>query len=155
MALTKVKLQSLKLADYNPREINKAELEALKQSIKDFGLRGLITVNTYKAREKMIVGGNMTVHALKELGWKEIPKENVDFVKLTKEKEMTLSLALNRIGQKRNWNDEKLAEIMWKLNRADADLTSTGFDEVEKVDKVNITISTSRAELLNNGICEK
>ena len=31
----------------------------------------------------------------------------------------------------------------------------TGFDETEKIDKVNITISTSRAELLNNGICEK
>lgn len=127
----KIKIETLKLAPYNPREIERKELESLKRSIQEFGLRGLITVNQHKGRERIIIGGNMTVLALKELGWEDIPQKNVDFVNLTKEKEMALSLALNRIGQKRNWNDEKLAEIMWKLNRADTDLITTGFDEVE------------------------
>jgi len=131
MARNQIKIETLKLAPYNPREIEKNELESLKRSIQEFGLRGLITVNKHKSREGIIVGGNMTMLALKELGWKDIPQKNVDFVNLSKEKEMILSLALNRIGQKRNWNDEKLAEIMWKLNRSDADLVTTGFDEVE------------------------
>ncbi len=131
MAKTNIPIKNLKFAPYNPRDIDRKELESLKRSIQEFGLRGLITVNQYKGREGIIVGGNMTVLALKELGWENIPQKNVDFVNLTKEREMALSLALNRIGQKRNWNDEKLAEIMWKLNRADADLVTTGFDEVE------------------------
>lgn len=131
MTQQKIKIETLKFVPYNPREIEKKELESLKRSIQEFGLRGLITVNTHKGREGMIIGGNMTVLALKELGWEDIPQKNVDFVNLTKEKEMVLSLALNRIGQKRNWNDEKLAEIMWKLNRVDTNLITTGFDEVE------------------------
>ncbi len=126
-----IQIKNLKFASYNPRDIEKKELESLKKSIHEFGLRGLITVNKYKGRKGIIVGGNMTVLALKELGWKEVPAKNVDFVNLPENKEMSLSLALNRIGQKRNWNDEKLAEIMYKLNRADLDLTKTGFDEVE------------------------
>jgi len=126
-----IQIKSLKLADYNPRDIEKKELESLKRSIEEFGLRGLIVVNQYKGREGIIVGGNMTVIALTELGWKTIPQKNVDFVNLPENKEMALSLALNRIGQKRNWNDERLAEIIWKLNRADLDLTTTGFDEVQ------------------------
>ena len=31
----------------------------------------------------------------------------------------------------------------------------TGFDETTKIDKVNITMSTSRADLVNNDICNK
>lgn len=126
-----IPIKDLKLADYNPRDIEKKELESLKRSVEEFGLRGLITVNQYKGREGIIVGGNMTVIALREMGWKTIPQKNVDFVNLPENKEMALSLALNRIGQKRNWNDERLAEIIWKLNRADLDLSTTGFDEVQ------------------------
>ncbi|MDD4995841.1 MAG: ParB N-terminal domain-containing protein, partial [Patescibacteria group bacterium] len=118
-----IKIANLKFAPYNPREIKHDDIETLKKSIERFGLRGLITVNTRKGREGMIVGGNMTVMTLKEMGWETIPAKNVDFVDLPEKEEKALSLALNKIAERRDWNDEKLAEMMWELNRAEIDLS--------------------------------
>lgn len=126
-----IKITDLKHPAYNPREIKREDIDALKRSIERFGLRGLITVNTSKGRDGFIVGGNMTVMALKELGWETIPKENVDLVDMPEKEEKALSLALNKIAQRRDWNDEKLAELMVELNHSDFDLTLTGFNEVE------------------------
>lgn len=128
---TSVKIADLKFAKYNPREIAKDDIEALKKSIERFGLRGIITVNKRKGREGIIVGGNMTVMTLKEMGWIEIPEKSVDFVDLSEKEEKALSLALNKIAERRSWNDEQLAEMMWELNRSDFDLSLTGFGEVE------------------------
>lgn len=126
-----IKIANLKFAPYNPREIKHDDIETLKKSIERFGLRGLITINTRKGREGMIVGGNMTVMTLKEMGWETIPAKNIDFVDLPEKEEKALSLALNKIAERRDWNDEKLAEMMWELNRAEIDLSLTGFGEVE------------------------
>ena len=126
-----IKISELKHPSYNPREIKQEDIEVLKKSIEKFGLRGLIVVNTHKGREGIIVGGNMTVMALKELKWETIPAKNIDFVSLPEKEEKALSLALNKIAQRRNWNDEKLANIMWELNHSDFDISLTGFGEVE------------------------
>ncbi len=126
-----IKISELKHPGYNPREIKQEDIEALKKSIEKFGLRGTVIINTYKSREGIIVGGNMTVMALKELKWGAVPAKNVDFVNLPEKDEKALSLALNKIAQRRNWNDEKVADIMWELNHSDFDLSLTGFGEVE------------------------
>lgn len=129
--IKEIKIAELKHPKYNPREINREDLDALKRSIERFGLRGLITINTRKGREGTIVGGNMTVMALKELSWETIPEKNADLVDLEQKEEKALSIALNKIAQRRDWNDEKLAEIMWELNHSDFDTSLTGFNEVE------------------------
>lgn len=126
-----IKISNLKHPPYNPREVKQTDIDTLKRSIERFGLRGLITVNTHKGRENFIVGGNMTVMVLKELGWETIPKENIDLVNLDEKEEKALSLALNKIAERRDWNDEKLAELMIELNHSDFDLAVTGFNEVE------------------------
>jgi DNA modification methylase len=126
-----IKISELKHPSYNPREIKSDDVEALKKSIERFGLRGLVTVNIHKGRAGYIVGGNMTVMVLKEMGWETIPKENVDLVDLPEKEEKALSLALNKIAERRSWNDDKLAELMIDLNRSDFDLSVTGFNEVE------------------------
>lgn len=126
-----IKISELKYPSYNPREIKQGDIDTLKRSIERFGLRGLITVNTHKGRENFIVGGNMTVMVLKEMGWETIPKENIDSVNLDEKEEKALSLALNKIAERRDWNDEKLADLMMELNHSDFDLTVTGFNEVE------------------------
>ncbi len=129
--IKEIKISELKHPKYNPREINREDLDALKRSIERFGLRGLITINMRKGREGIIVGGNMTVMALKELNWETIPEKNADLVDLEQKEEKALSIALNKIAQRRDWNDEKLAEIMWELNHSDFDTSLTGFNEVE------------------------
>ncbi len=126
-----IKIEALKHPKYNPREINREDLDALKRSIEKFGLRGLITINTHKGRENIIVGGNLTVMALKELNWETIPEKNADLVDLKLEDEQALNVALNKLAQNREWNDEKLAEIMWNLNHNGYDTSFTGFGEVE------------------------
>lgn len=126
-----VRLEDLVHPDYNPRDIKRLDLDTLKRSIERFGLRGLITINVHKGREGMIVGGNMTVMALREMEMEVLPEKNVDFVDLSEKEEKALSLALNKVAERRSWNDEKLAELMWDLNRADFDLKLTGFDDVE------------------------
>lgn len=126
-----IKVSILKHPEYNPREIKRENLDELKRSIEKFGLRGLITINSRKNRYGFIIGGNMTVMALKELGWETIPEKNTDFVDLNLEDEQALNVALNKLAQKRDWNDEKLAEIMWNLNHSGYDTSFTGFGEVE------------------------
>ena len=126
-----IPLDALQIAEYNPREIKREDIDALKRSIEKFGLRGLITVNANKKREGIIIGGNMTVTALRELEWKSVPAKNVDFVDLSETEEKALSLALNKIAQLRNWNDETLAEMMADLNRNGFDTALTGFNEME------------------------
>lgn len=126
-----IKISTLKHPKYNPREINREDLDALKRSIEKFGLRGLITINIHKGRENIIIGGNLTVMALKELNWETIPEKNADLVDLKLEDEQALNVALNKLAQNREWNDEKLAEIMWNLNHNGYDTSFTGFGEVE------------------------
>ena len=126
-----IKISILKHPKYNPREITRENMDELKRSIERFGLRGLITINTRKNRYGMIVAGNLTVMVLKELGWETIPEKNTDFVDLSLEDEETLSVALNKLAQNREWNDEKLAELMWDLNHSGYDTSYTGFGEVE------------------------
>ncbi len=126
-----IKVSTLKHPEYNPREIKRENLDELKRSIEKFGLRGLITINSRKSRYGFVIGGNMTVMALKELGWETIPEKNTDFVDLNLEDEQALNVALNKLAQKRDWNDEKLAEIMWNLNHSGYDTSLTGFGEVE------------------------
>ena len=126
-----IKISGLKHPKYNPREINREDLDALKRSIEKFGLRGLITINTHKGRENIIVGGNLTIMALKELDWETLPEKNADFVDLKLEDEQALNVALNKLAQNREWNDERLAEIMWNLNHSGYDTSYTGFGEVE------------------------
>ena len=141
-----ISLLDLRHPNYNPRDVERPDLEALKRSIERFGLRGLVTVNSKKGREGIIIGGNMTVMALKELGRETIPRENVDFVELSESEEKALSLALNKIAQRRSWNDEKLAALMWELNRGDYDLTLTGFNEVEISNLLDSQILDDSAE---------
>ena len=82
-----MKITELKLNDINPREIKTKNFEKLKKSIKEFSkmmeLRPIV-IN----KENIILGGNMRYLAIKQLGYKEIPKKWLKKAdKLTKEEE--------------------------------------------------------------------
>tara|TARA_R110001583_G_scaffold35622_4_gene118322 strand:- start:1253 stop:1699 length:447 start_codon:yes stop_codon:yes gene_type:complete len=72
-----MKIQTLQLSKiqpnkHNPRIVNKAKFEKLKQSIKELPemlkLRPIIL-----NKDNVILGGNMRYRALVELGYKEVP----------------------------------------------------------------------------------
>lgn len=69
-----IQLKDIKQNPNNPRKINEDKFAKLLNSIKEFpkmmALRPII-VN----EDNIVLGGNMRLKALKELGYKEVPKE--------------------------------------------------------------------------------
>lgn len=123
MEIVEVEIKYLKPSEYNPREITEKSFEALKNSIKEFGLVEPIVVNA----DNQIIGGHMRVEAAKELNHTVVP---VIYVDLPKSKEKLLNLALNRIQGR--WDYEKLSSLMSELEGIeDLDLELTGFEIVE------------------------
>ena len=113
-------------APYNPRKISDHDLEALRRSLKFFGVVEPVVVNRRTGR---VVGGHQRVKAAEAEGIAELPVVTVD---LDEPSEKQLNLALNRISGE--WNEEALAQVLAELQAAGADMGLTGFKvgEVEK-----------------------
>ncbi len=126
---------ALTFAEYNPRQISKHDFHKLVQSIKEFGFVEPVVIN----KDNTIIGGHMRVRAAKELNINEIPCIQVD---LPKEKEKALNLALNRIHG--DWDEEKLAELLFELENL-PELELTGFSESE-VAKVLDTVRLAKED---------
>lgn len=117
------KIEELKFAVYNPREITKHDFEALKRSIKEFGFVEPVVVN----KDNTIIGGHMRVRAAKELGIAEVP---CVFVDLDDTKAKLLNLALNKISG--DWDESKLAEVLYNLKEiVPDDLELAGFTDLD------------------------
>lgn len=85
------KLDQLKAAPYNPREIIPEALEGLSNSLSRFGCVEPIVVNT-RGKKNVIVGGNQRYKALQGLGISECLCVTVD---CNKTDEKLLNLTLN------------------------------------------------------------
>ena len=97
----------MKIDDIIPYERNarnnKKAIPVVAESIKEFGLRGQIVL---ESRENpVIVTGHTRWAACKSLGWQEIPDEKIDFAEdLTEEQIKAYRLADNKTGQISTWN---------------------------------------------------
>lgn len=116
-----VKIDKLKLAEYNPRKISDKELDNLKRSLKKFGFIQAVIIN----KDSTVISGHQRIRAWKELGNTEVPVVKVD---ITKKEEKALNLAMNKIGGE--WDTDKLYSVINDL-RVDQELDFTGFDEKE------------------------
>lgn len=130
--MSKIKLDELKILDYNPRLIGKEELERLKQSIKEYsgkipdnedGYR-LVTTITVNKQGNRIVGGHQRVRALQELGQDWIAEDDVTWVDVEPDSavERSLNVALNsdRVGG--DWDHKKLVDVLETIATEDNDL---------------------------------
>jgi len=126
MEVKNVKLSELKLNDKNPRKIERQEMNRLMRSLNEFGFVDPIIVNEHPDRKNIIVGGHQRYMAADRLGMVEVP---VTYVNLDEKKENLLNIALNKISG--DWDEEKLPELLTHLQDLGADLTLTGFDNVE------------------------
>lgn len=95
------KVSEIKNNPTNPRKIDKVALEKLKKSIQEFPemleLRPIV-VN----KEGVVLGGNMRLRAMKELGIKECTVEVAD--KLTPEQEREFVIKDNVSGGEWDWD---------------------------------------------------
>ena len=112
-----VKLSSIKSNPNNPRLIKDDRFEKLKKSIQDFpkmmALRPMV-VNS----DMVVLGGNMRLKALKELGYKEIPNEWVKKAHTLTDEEIKRFIIVDNVGfgehdwdvLANEWDPEQLTE---------------------------------------------
>ena len=113
-------INKLKLNDNNPRHISQDNLIKLKKSISEFpemmSLRPIIVNQDY-----IVIGGNMRLNALIQLGYKEIPDDWVKIGNLHDEQQKRFIIADNvGFGE---WDWETLSNE-WDI----ADLEKWGLD---------------------------
>lgn len=125
MEIKELPLKELKPAAYNPRKKLKKgdkEYENIKQSLLKFGYVDPIIVN----EDLTVIGGHQRLTVLKDLDYETA---KCVIVKLSKEDEKALNIALNKItGQ---WDDALLADLLLDLQESDFNLDLTGFEPPE------------------------
>lgn len=122
MNFTKLKVDEIREADYNPRKKltpKDKEYHEIKRSIEEFGYVQPLIVN----KDHTIIGGHQRLTVLKDMGFKEI---DVIVVDVDKTQEKALNIALNKITGR--WDSKTLSRLLQDLNTNNFDLTLTGFE---------------------------
>ncbi len=126
--IVQVPITELKPSAHNPRRWNESQIEALKESVRRFGIVDPIIVNSHPERRAIVVGGHFRLKVAKELGFKEVP---VVYVNLSLEKEKELNLRLNQnLGE---FDFKLLAEFGENLLQ-DVGFSSEELDEIFQID---------------------
>lgn len=121
MKLETLSIDSLVFDPNNARKHSQKNLDAIKGSLTKFGQQKPIVVDA----KNIIIAGNGTVAAAKDLGWKEIKAVRSD---LDGFMQAAFALADNRTAELAEWDMDTLKESLAALDLADFDLSSIGFD---------------------------
>jgi DNA modification methylase len=107
----------------NPRKLKDSAIDKVAMSIKEYGFRQPIVVDT----NRIIVVGHTRYRASKKLGLKEVPITIAE--NLTQEQINAYRIADNRTNEEAEWDLELLKTEIKELELADFNLDLTGFDE--------------------------
>lgn len=121
MEVVQTPIHTLKMADYNPRQLSSHDYAELKKSLSRYGFVTPIVVNQHEDRKNVIVGGHQRVRAAIDLGFKSVP---CALVELDLKREKELNIRLNRNGGE--FDEDALANFFDK-----EDLLDYGFKESE------------------------
>lgn len=120
MEIEVVSISALSLDPANARKHPKKNLEAIKGSLKKFGQQKPIIVDG----NDVVVAGNGTLAAARELGWKEI---KVVRTKLTGNEAIAFALADNQVASLAEWDMEILGRELQALIESGFDIGEIGF----------------------------
>jgi ParB-like chromosome segregation protein Spo0J len=109
----------------NPRKLKDSAIEKVSKSIKEFGFRQPIVVDT----NRIIVVGHTRYRASKKLGLKEVPITIAE--NLTQEQINAYRIADNRTNEEAEWDYKLLQEEFSNLFDEKFNLELTGFNEDE------------------------
>lgn len=115
----RVKLSELHEDPANARRHPDENLADIRASLKEFGQVEPLVVQ--KASGK-IVGGNGRYKVMKELGWDEC---DVAYVDMDNMKATALGIALNRAGERAEWNPDVLAKLLAEMDDVSEELAAS------------------------------
>lgn len=134
LRITFVKVDSLKVSEYNPRKHDATAARQLEDGIKKYGIVDPLIVNSAPKRKNVLIGGHFRREVAKKLGIKEVPVVYVNIPDIEKEKELNLRLNRN-VGE---WDYELLKEfdlnLLLDVGFDDQDLSSIWSDSLETED---------------------
>lgn len=134
LRITFVKVDYLKVSEYNPRKHDEVAKEQLKTSIQKYGLVDPLIANSNQNRKNILIGGHFRLAVAKELGIKDVPVVFLDIADIEKEKELNLRLNKN-VGE---WDLELLKEfdlgVLMEVGFGDEDLSQIWDDSLETED---------------------
>lgn len=130
MKIEKVKIEDLKVAEYNPRIELKEDDESykrIKASIEEFGYVDPIIINK---RNMVVIGGHQRLNILKNMNYKEV---ECVILNLDEKQEKRLNLSLNKNNG--YWDNAKLEDLFNELDLSEEELFATGFntDEIKSL----------------------
>lgn len=151
-----VPINTLKVCEYNPRKFTDIQKEQLSESLKRYGVVDPLLVNSASSRSNIVIGGNMRLVVLKELGHIEVPVVFLDIPDLKKEKE--LNIRLNKSGGSfdlellAKFDESFLEGVGFSSEELDSIFDEGGeteiFDLEKELDKLNIkNISVKKGEV--------
>ena len=128
MQICNMKIADIIPYDKNPR-LNDGAVEAVANSIKEFGWRAPIVVD----KDMVIICGHTRLKAAIQLGLEEVPVHIAD--NLTPEQVQAYRIADNRTGEIAEWDYSLLPVELKELQDSDFDLSLLGFD-ADELDKL-------------------
>jgi len=141
MNVVKVQIADLVFDPNNARKHSTKNLDAIKGSLTKFGKQKPIVVNA----KNLIIAGNGTAAAAKELGWKEI---NAVVSELDDFMQSAFALADNRTAELAEWDLGVLQESLAALEMGDFNIADIGFSDGDfKFDEEDDSIKAPDPEL--------
>ena len=143
MKIELIKIDKLKPARYNPRQISTKQYKDLKESITKFGLVDPIIVN----KDMTVIGGHQRLKICKELTFIDVDCVILD---LSKEQERELNIRLNK--NTGDWdfdilgNEFEIQELKeWGFKEIELGLN---IDKIEKEEEDTATITIKEDDLI-------
>ena len=121
MKIERVKVSDLLPDPSNARQHSTKNLDAIKASLLKFSQQKPIVIN----KEGIVIAGNGTLIAAKELGWSEIKCVRSE---LGKVEQTAYAVADNRSAELASWDMDVLGDTLQSLREDDWDLEDLGFD---------------------------
>jgi DNA modification methylase len=117
MRIVRVPIDQVKTWKDNPRTIKKGDYERLKKQILELGFYKPL-VATREGRNYIVIGGNMRLRVLKEIGANEVEISIVD----APTDDVKLKYTLSDNDRAGAWDDQALAEMAYKTKDRIGDL---------------------------------
>jgi ParB-like chromosome segregation protein Spo0J len=121
-----IAIDDLELDPNNARKHSDKNINAICESLKQFGQRKPIVINA----NNVVIAGNGTVEAARKIGLKTLDVVRVP-ADWSEEKIKAYALADNRTAELASWDAEILLSQLNELNIADWDINALGFKEFE------------------------